>query len=53
MRCETCQGEGSVSIGRDGKIGPWWLPDAEKVVPCPDCGGCGIAHCCDGLVEVE
>jgi hypothetical protein len=19
--------------------------------PCPECGGCGIAHCCDGLVE--
>jgi hypothetical protein len=18
--------------------------------PCPECGGCGIAHCCDGLV---
>ena len=19
-------------------------------VPCPECGGCGVAHCCDGLV---
>jgi len=19
--------------------------------PCEECGGCGIAHCCDGLVE--
>jgi hypothetical protein len=19
--------------------------------PCPECGGCGIGHCCDGLVE--
>jgi hypothetical protein len=19
--------------------------------PCPECGGCGISHCCDGLVE--
>jgi hypothetical protein len=19
--------------------------------PCPECGGCGIAHCCDGLIE--
>ena len=21
--------------------------------PCPKCGGCGIAHCCDGLVECQ
>jgi hypothetical protein len=21
--------------------------------PCPDCGGCGIGHCCDGLIECE
>jgi len=19
------------------------------MIPCPDCGGAGIAHCCDGL----
>ena len=19
--------------------------------PCPECGGCGISHCCDGLIE--
>jgi hypothetical protein len=19
--------------------------------PCPECGGCGIGHCCDGLIE--
>jgi hypothetical protein len=23
---------------------------AEGIVPCPECGGCGVAHCCDGLV---
>lgn len=36
MQCETCHGSGSV--------GP--LP-----VPCADCGGSGVAHCCDGLQD--
>jgi hypothetical protein len=21
------------------------------LIPCPDCGGQGIAHCCDGICE--
>ena len=21
------------------------------MIPCPDCGGTGIAHCCDGICE--
>ena len=25
--------------------------DAYELVPCPDCGGQGIAHCCDGSCE--
>ena len=36
MRCAFCDGMGFVS-------GP------SQARPCPECGGCGIAHCCDGL----
>lgn len=36
MQCEACHGSGSV--------GP--LP-----IPCGDCGGSGVAHCCDGIRE--
>ena len=42
MRCETCGGRGTVVMRRVGR--------AERQ-PCPDCGGCGIAHCRDGLRE--
>jgi hypothetical protein len=21
------------------------------MIPCPDCGGQGVAHCCDGICE--
>ena len=34
MICETCHGRRFV--------------DAGGTVPCPDCGGCGFAHCCEG-----
>jgi len=27
------------------------LIDAYELVPCPDCGGQGTAHCCDGICE--
>lgn len=33
MRCPPCHGT--------GKIGP-------NPVPCDDCGGTGIVHCCEG-----
>jgi len=23
----------------------------DDMVPCPDCGGQGIGHCCDGICE--
>ena len=26
--------------------------NAMPLVPCPTCGGCGIASCCDGMVEL-
>jgi hypothetical protein len=36
MRCEICNGTG--------------MQRASGVaVPCVECGGCGVAHCCDGL----
>jgi hypothetical protein len=27
------------------------LLDVSQLVPCPDCGGWGEIHCCDGLTE--
>jgi hypothetical protein len=23
----------------------------DEMIPCPDCGGQGIGHCCDGICE--
>ena len=43
MRCNLCNGSGM-------------RPSPGGLAPCPECGGCGVAHCCDGLVacgEVE
>jgi hypothetical protein len=48
MICETCRHSGRPGyVCRPGAISstygePGW-------VPCPDCGGSTIAHCCDGL----
>lgn len=27
---------------------PWPKPVPFRLIPCPDCGGCGIEHCCEG-----
>lgn len=54
MICERCHGTGFVhqsrlarlddmAVARNGMI--------EETIPCPDCGGCGTGHCCDGLRE--
>ena len=43
MRCNLCDGSGM-------------RPSPGGGTPCPECGGCGVAHCCDGLVacgEIE
>lgn len=48
MRCETCFGIGEVLIDGAGKPVSR-LRDATTMIPCPECGGSGIAHCCDGL----
>lgn len=56
MICETCHGLGVV-WGVDhlpvtpeitGTRTPIPFPFCE---PCPDCGGSGRAHCCEGLRE--
>jgi hypothetical protein len=49
MRCETCQGFGRV-VWPYGYRSP--IPAQYEQAwarPCQDCGGGGIAHCCDGL----
>ena len=49
MLCDTCrwtERPGFVRVPRTGQ------PDeCCDLVPCPDCGGQGIAHCCDGICE--
>jgi hypothetical protein len=49
MLCDTCQwgerpGFVRATRGEDGARYP-------VLVPCPDCAGTGIAHCCDGICE--
>lgn len=53
--CETCQGAGRVwrdslpiigALPGDPQTPP---PGFSLKVPCPECGGSGVAHCCDGL----
>ena len=48
MLCETCQ-----LTGRPGFVhSPQPRNDGKEVmIPCPDCGGTGVAHCCDGICE--
>jgi hypothetical protein len=43
MICETCHGTGKTMRDPD-RGGSIWEP-------CGDCGGCGFAHCCEGLRE--
>jgi len=52
MLCETCRYSGRVGFVR--AFGPASADeriDEAALVPCPDCGGSGIAHCCDGICE--
>jgi hypothetical protein len=50
MICDTCRWSGrpgfvrAVPADRDHR-------DASDMIPCPECGGQGIAHCCDGICE--
>jgi hypothetical protein len=36
MLCPSCHGR-------------HWIATANQVVPCGECGGIGVVHCCDGL----
>jgi hypothetical protein len=49
MLCETCR-----LTSRPGFVrAPKQADDRgeDRMIPCPDCGGSGIAHCCDGICE--
>jgi hypothetical protein len=48
MLCDTCRW-----TGRPGFVhAPRSVQeDPCSMIPCPDCGGQGIAHCCDGICE--
>jgi hypothetical protein len=46
MRCETCHGLGRLTYDEHPHPKPQQF---GSVFPCPDCGGGGVAHCCDGL----
>jgi hypothetical protein len=64
MLCDTCrfsERPGFVRAGggaRDGAARDGGARDigardvgADGMIPCPDCGGQGIGHCCDGICE--
>lgn len=42
MICPTCHGKGVISSPHIPDLGLW------SNSPCPECGGCGISHCCSG-----
>jgi len=49
MLCETCrfnERPGFVRAPRTAHVS-----DQSGVIPCPDCGGQRIAHCCYGICE--
>lgn len=49
MRCERCQGIGKLTYDQLTPQEKGYMDQFGSVFPCPDCGGCGISHCCDGL----
>jgi hypothetical protein len=61
MRCETCHGRGMVPTGDTISTPPEGIRSGNSMIrgsapilgPCPDCGGCGLAHCCDGLTAAN
>jgi DnaJ-class molecular chaperone len=46
MICETCHGSGVVR--KRERLIPGTDLVEVRVEPCPDCGGSGRAHCCEG-----
>jgi len=52
MLCETCRYSGRVGFVRAGShASSDERDDQAALIPCPDCGGSGIAHCCEGICE--
>jgi hypothetical protein len=54
MICETCHGKGEVlrdSLPATGVMPGDPVRRVSVYQPCPDCGGCGFAHCCEGDQE--
>jgi len=47
MRCEKCQGTGKVKGIACFRTGQ----SIEVEMPCLECNGTGVGHCCDGLQE--
>jgi hypothetical protein len=47
MNCPTCFGIGEVLIDKDGRPVSR-LRDAATMIACPERGGCGKIHCCEG-----
>jgi hypothetical protein len=46
MLCDTCRWTGRPGFVRGARTRD---DDQGDLIPCPDCGGSGIAHCCDGI----
>jgi hypothetical protein len=63
MLCDTCRWSerpGFIRVARPAPSGAGLLPTLSLTgqesqrfdyIPCPDCGGQAIAHCCEGLCE--
>ena len=51
MLCEACRGSGRTGFVRASRKERADERTDDGVIPCPDCGGSGIAHCCDGICE--
>jgi hypothetical protein len=49
MLCETCRFSERPGFVRAARIRS--SEGCDSMVPCPDCGGQGIGHCCDGVCE--
>ena len=61
MRCQTCHGTRVVQVfamvPKDPRMafagakgaGPRARLNLGRAMPCPDCNGSGVAHCCEGL----
>ena len=47
MICPTCFGIVELLIDKDGRPVSR-LRDAASMIVCPECGGCGKVHCCEG-----